>query len=291
MFLRGTAHGAKLSRLTMSLADLMNDPTMDDDDDDDDDDDGDYNEGDEEEEEEDDEDDTAEQGGSTRSIAKLAALGEIDELKKLLAEGKETEKITIVRGGVSYAIPFDIDAADSNGQTALLGAIIAGAEACAEATAKKSDSWTRTARATPEKLLDDKPSSPLAAVTAAAAGKGAEAAATHLECICALLEGGADPKRRLFGRTALHVAAAVAALPAASLFGARVTAALLGANASLDVADACGDTPLHYAAVTRGDPRNTCIHVHRRQPAPALIPCPHPTPLATSGHESPTNLP
>lgn len=141
---------------------------------------------------------------------------------------------------------------DCNGKTALHGAILAGAELCALSAAEGEDSWSRLARARPEVLLIESPSSPLAALPEGRALEAAAAGGGHVECVRSLLEAGAQPQRLFFGKTALHLAAAAAALPAASKFGAEVVALLVSQSSSLLDPDPCGNTPLHYAASTRG---------------------------------------
>ena len=221
-------------------------------DEDDDDDDESFDEGKEEEEDDDDEEETAVGAVETSGRWPLHALacgGKTESLAAALAEGASTGRITTgtLPDGTPRAIPFDPNQTNVHNEPPLHATILAAAELLALAAAPPDDPWVRANAKDATRLL-----TPAASPLATDGAKPApidEAAEAQLTCIGLLLKAGADPERKLYGRSALHLACACAALPALGIFSKRVIELLLGHGASVIQVDACGKTPLHYAAV------------------------------------------
>ena len=221
-------------------------------DDDDDDDDSSFD-GDKEEEEDDGEEDEA-AGTAVEAIGRwplhtLACGGRVESLTAALAEGASTGKITVGAhpDGTLRTVPFDLNESNVHTETALHATILAAAEALALAAAPPNDPWARAAARDAAHLLSSPVESPLASAGSAPAPVDADAEA-RLACLGLLLEAGADPERKIYGRSTLHLACACAALPALGAFAARAVQTLVAHGASLTQVDACGKTPLHCIA-------------------------------------------
>ena len=229
-----------------------------DDDDDDDDDDEDFEEG--KEEGEDGEEDEGEDEGDTPVLTRSrlplhanACAGKVEALKAALGEGDRDGHVTIgiMPDGTPRTVSFDINQANEQSETPLHATILAAAEELALAAAPADDPWVRASARASDRLLSMPVASPLASDASATTfiDAGTE---LRLDCMRLLLEAGASTDRKVYGRTALHLACACAALPALSAFAAQAAALLIAKGASLTSVDACGKTAVHYAAVGAG---------------------------------------
>ena len=228
-------------------------------DDDDSDDDESFEEGKEEPEDDDDDDDDENdesEGVAVPSRLPLhlhACAGKVDSLRAALDEGARSGEITIgfSSDGMPRSVVFDLNQANDESEPPLHAALLTAANALALAAAPPEDPWARAAARDDARLLASPVPTPLATSATAVASLDAEAEA-RLSCAKMLLEAGAEPERKVYGRSALHLACACAALPALAPFASRVTALLLAHGASVTSVDACGKTPVHYAAVASG---------------------------------------
>ena len=239
----------------MSLAALLAGDFDDDDDDDDDS----FDDG---KEEEDDDEDEEEQ--ETTAIMKTfsrlplhshACAGNVDSLIAALDAGTRTGQVPTggyFPDGSPRTVSFDLNQGNEEMEPPLHATILAAANALALAAAPLDDPWVRAAARDSGHLLESSPPAPLACKGSLAAALDADAEA-RLMCMRLLLEAGAQPERKVYGRSALHLACACAALPALCAFASKAVELLLKCGASLSQVDACGKTPLHYAAVGFGD--------------------------------------
>ena len=244
---------------TMSLAGLMAGEF--DDDDDDDDDDESFAEGQEEEDDDDDDEgggDGAGAGAAPTTLTRLplharACAGDAESLAAALGEGAASGQVTIGKlpDGTPRTVGFDVNQPNGQGEPPLHATMLAAAEALALAAAPSDDPWVRAAAAEDDRLLSAPVAAPLASEDSPAAAIDADAAA-RLACMKLLLEAGAEPERKVYGRSALHLACACAALPALAPFAAKAVGLLLSHGAKMTQPDACGKTALHYAAVGLG---------------------------------------
>jgi acetoin utilization deacetylase AcuC-like enzyme/ankyrin repeat protein len=222
------------------------------DDDDDDDDDASFQEGNEGEEADDDDDDDEGLGAPTTRLPlhTLASCGKVEELTAALEEGKTTGQVTVGKlpDGTPRKVHFDLNQTNDATETPLHATILAAAEALAIAVAPSDDPWVRAAAKEDARLLKGSVASPLASDTSPVADVDADTEG-RLACLKLLIDAGVEMERKVYGRSALHLACACAALPSLSTLSSRVVELLLAGGASPSQVDACGKTPLHYAAV------------------------------------------
>eukprot|EP00900_Chrysochromulina_parva_P021450 jgi/Chrpa1/3939/Chrysochromulina_OHIO_Genome00001978-RA len=143
---------------------------------------------------------------------------------------------------------FDLNQANEQCEYPLHATILAAANDLALASAPPNDPWKRESARDDVRLVGSAAPTPLASEDAAPAALNADAEA-RLACMKLLLDAGAEPERKVYGRSALHLACACAALPALAAFAAKAVELLLAAGASITQVDTCGKTPVHYAAV------------------------------------------
>jgi acetoin utilization deacetylase AcuC-like enzyme/ankyrin repeat protein len=232
-------------------------------DDDDDDDDDSFDEGDEKEDDNDDGDDDddddneaddddgpAQATYSRLPLHELACAGKVESLTAVLGEGARTGSITIGKNpdGSARTVMFDLNQANEQCEYPLHATILAAANDLALASAPPNDPWKRESARDDVRLVGSAAPTPLASEDAAPAALNADAEA-RLACMKLLLDAGAEPERKVYGRSALHLACACAALPALAAFAAKAVEQLLAAGASITQVDTCGKTPVHYAAV------------------------------------------
>lgn len=229
------------------------------DDDDDDDDESFDEEGNAQEEDDDDDDADDEQGPAVRTYSRLplhdqACSGDAESLTAALGEGARTGSITIGKlpDGTPRTVSFDLNQANEQNEPPLHATLLAAANAMALAAAPSDDPWVRAAAREDGRLLNTPVPSPLASTDAPTTTVAVDPTEALLTCMKLLLDAGAEPERKVYGRSALHLACACAALPALATFAAKVTELLLAGGASITQIDACGKTPLHYAAVASG---------------------------------------
>lgn len=225
-------------------------------DDDDDDDDESFEEG--NDMNDDDADDDADEDGddpvklvaSRLPLHALSCAGKVDNLRAVLEEGARTGRVTIgtMPDGTPRTVSFDLNQSNEQSETPLHATILAAAEALALVAAPSDDPWVRAAAREDARLLAAPVASPLANASAPTAAIDAEAEA-RLACVKLLLEAGAERERKVYGRSALHLVCACAALPSLTAFASKAAALLLEGGASISQVDACGKTPMHYAAV------------------------------------------
>ena len=182
-----------------------------------------------------------------------ACAGKVELLTEVIGEGALTGKCTIgqLPDGTPRTIVFDLNHANEQCEPPLHAALLAAAEALALGAAPTDDPWVRAAAREDTRLLGSSVASPLASGDSPSAPVDAVAEA-RLACVRLLLEAGAEPERKVYGRTALHLACACAALPVLADFASQAATLLVACGAALTAVDSCGKTPLHYAAVSAG---------------------------------------
>ena len=210
-------------------------------------DDGSWDEAKEKQEEEDDEAPAASNNGHRTPLHTLVKRGVASDLQVACEAGAATGRVSLP-SHPERSVLFEIDEPDSSSATPLHAALIAAVHAAVAAADR--DPWAEPAALyKPEALHKDKPTAPRpAAVHAKVAAQDAS-----LACVEVLLRCGADPARRFYHRSALHLAGAIAALPPLAGFASAAAGALLAAPRTsaaqlLEAVDANGATPLHYAA-------------------------------------------
>ena len=161
----------------------------------------------------------------------------------MLEEGARTGRVTIgtMPDGTPRTVSFDLNQSNEQSETPLHATILAAAEALALVAAPSDDPWVRAAAREDARLLATPVASPLANASAPTAAIDAEAEA-RLVCVKLLLEAGAERERKVYGRSALHLVCACAALPSLTAFASKAAALLLEGGASISQVDACGSS-------------------------------------------------
>ena len=198
------------------------------------------------------EDDGEEGGGGslrygTHPLHSAASRADHEALERFLKEGKGSGKISL---SADRAIPFEVDGVDRNGQSPLVAALIDAGTAISLRAHGAHDAWAPKTAARVDLLKTATPANPmenpeLLSSDMEELGRIGE---EYLRCLSLLLDAKAAPGSPYFGRSPLHIAAALGALPPCATFAAEATRRLLGAGASVLAADHDGATPFHYAA-------------------------------------------
>ena len=200
-----------------------------------------------EQEQEDDEAPVTSNTGHRTPLHTLVKLGVASDLQAACEAGAATGRVSLP-SHPERSVLFEIDEPDSSSATPLHAALLSAVHA-AVAAAERDSFSEPAALYRPESLHKDEPTAPRpASVHATVAAEDAS-----LACIEVLLRCGADPARRFFHRSTLHLAGAIAALPPLAGFASAAAGALLAAPRSsaaqlLEAVDGNGATPLHYAA-------------------------------------------
>ena len=198
----------------------------------------------EKQEEEEEEEAPTLSAGHRTPLHTLARRGAATDLQAACEAGAQTGRVALP-SHPERTVLYEIDEPDSAAATPLHAALIAAVQTVVDQA--ESDPWGEPATIEPAKLVkDDQPMPPRPAAIDASSNP----APGQLACVEVLVKAGADPSRRFFHRSALHLCGAIAGLPPLAGFAGGAAAALLAsAHVSsaqlLEAIDGNGATPLH----------------------------------------------